>query len=268
MRLELKKEKVQKEYNLEYREILDIDSITNSNNVKRFSFNMGAIGERIAFSKMNLIEKDEGELEEVLEKIKTIFDMIILKLDINGRIEKIANYDDIVKKWGEIKINDFGDITDQNRKNFIFEISKTINNELLLLTLIKYYNVFPFIFLGLYERNYSESAPYVVETIIHNIFPLTNIPVVLEIYGKEKNGKKILKFNGKERSDFDRFGYLDKLGDKYPELNRISKDDFRCRVNGQYVYDQNDVISEFDITLDIMVKGVVKYQLGYHLKEK
>ena len=267
MRLNFNREKAQKQYLFEYKEILDIKSITNSQNIQTFTFNMGSIGDRVAFSNLNSPQKESGELEEILETFKVIFDMIILKLDETGKIEKITNHEDILKKYNDIRNDKLSNITDVNRKNFIFEVSKIVNNDGLLTALVRHYSIFPYIFMGLHNKNYSTNTPQRMETIIHNIFPMTNIPVVLEIYGREENGMKLLEVVGKERHDFDRFAYMKKLDKKYPELSKISRDSFDCKIKGNYIYDSNDVLTGFSIVLNIETKGLVKYQLGYNLKE-
>lgn len=267
MRLTFTKEKIQKRYTFKYTEDVNIEDVVNSNKVDVFTVDMASIWDRIAFSGFNSSNVEEGELEEVMESSKAIFKIVDFRLDNTGKIIKINNYEAINKKWNTVKSQKLSHITDVNRKNFIFEISKTIKNEEYLTKLIRYYNVFPYLFLGLYNHDYTTGIPFRAETTVYNIFPLTKLPVVLDIYGKEEGKNKVLKFTGKEKHDFDRFLYMEIIGNKYPELREIDNSIFDAKIEGEYIYDENSSLSNFEINVNIKAKGVVKYNLNYSMSE-
>jgi len=269
MELSFNKNRILKKYTLEYGERTKIEGVTNEKESQKLDVEMEFNGNNISFFQLSEIRNKEGDLEQILEITENIFDDLKFQLDSSGKIEKITNLTDIIDKWNSTKTKYFADKKKQVEKDFIFQLSRVINNEQFLTELIKKYNVIPFLFIGLYNKSYSTVAPVRLETILYNIFPLTDIPVRIEIEGAmDEDGDKILDFVGKETHEFDRFEYFKTLEDKYPKLEGIGSDVFDLKIEGRYVYNADNTLSYFEVDIKISARGVVEYIQSYTLKDK
>lgn len=81
-----------------------------------------------------------------------IFNKIDCKLDKNGQIETVTNVEEMMKKWENLRKENFFKLKDENIKEFIFKLNRIMNNRYKLIEMIKRFNVMPFLFLGIYNQ--------------------------------------------------------------------------------------------------------------------
>ena len=98
------------------------------------------------FIPANLLEK-EGELEKILEKTNEIFKEVDYELDKTWQVVGVKNLNEIIKKWDILRKETFFYLKKENLKDFIFEISRIINNKYKLEEMLKRFNIIPYIFL-------------------------------------------------------------------------------------------------------------------------
>lgn len=268
MRLDFTKERIVKKYNMEYTENIRLGTKINENVDKKIKIAFEFDGNIVSFFQLADVKNEEGDAEKILEVIESILGELKFKLDNEGKVEKLANISSIKNKWSELNMKTFSHLDKEHLQDFVFEISKIILNESLLLELTKNYLILPYIFVGLYNKELSINEPQRLETTIYNVLPLANIPVQLEIYGNEdEDNDKILNFEGAPTYDFDRFEYLSLLEEKYPELKDIEQDSLEVKLEGQYVYDEYNCLVYFDVELEIKAKELLLYKQSYVLRE-
>jgi len=269
MELFIKNKNLLKHYNLNYIEKRYLDGVLNENINKNSKIAIEYFGKNITFKQLSKITEKDGLHEKILELAHNSFNNIKFTIDSNGKLNKIRNLDEISKNWENTKKYYFSHIKEKNINDFIFEISKLIKNEEALTEMVKKYNVIPYLFMGLYNQEYSESFPVRINTDFYNIFSSIPIPVILEIYGKNTlYDCKALHFTGKEDSSFDRFTYMDTFEKKYPELKDYNREDFDMKINGVYIYDPNNLLIYFEVNIALEVRKKFKGKITYTLKEE
>ena len=269
MVLEFNKERVLKKYFLEHIEKTSIEGVAEKKANNKFGVEMEFNGRNISFFQLNPVRHKEGELEQILEITENIFDDVKFQLDQTGKIEKITNMADIIEKWTNLKILHFSDKKKQYVKDFIFNLSKIITNETLLTELIKSNLIFPFIFLGIYNKDCTRRTSIEREIILHNVFPDNNIPIRIVVEGEtDEDGDKIFDFVGKHTYDFDRFQYIREIEKKYPQIKGGTGDIFDFELEGRCIYNSDNVLSYFEIDTKITVGEKVKYTESYTLEER
>ncbi|MGF6907894.1 hypothetical protein M2092_002451, partial [Fusobacterium sp. PH5-44] len=134
----------------------------------KFEYNKNKI---ILYIESEVVE-DQGLINEILNKTNKALDVIMYELDSNGKISKLENYIEILNKWKEIKKeldeNDFS----ENIEDFIFEMNSCFTTREVLEEMLKRYNIFPLVFLGLYNKEIEFLR---LESTLYNVYPLDNI---------------------------------------------------------------------------------------------
>ena len=271
MKLVIRNKNLLKKYALEYNEKRYLSNKLVGELNKNTKIGIEYLGRNITFKVLNdIMGNDSSEYEKLLELAEKALNNIKFTTDSSGKINKVRNMDEILSKWNSIKSASLGDVLDRKLKNFAFEISKILSNESKLTSLVKEYNIIPYIFLGLYEKNYSDNLPVMISTEFRNLFSQMAIPVKLELYGKESNKNHlILSFVGRELQSFDRFSYMDDIVRVYPELKHYYADDFTMKMKGFYIYErENSLLSNFEINIEIKVKKEFIGEIKYILKEE
>lgn len=216
------------------------------------------------FITTNLLEK-EGELEKILEKTNEIFKEVDYELDKTWQVVGVKNLNEIIKKWDILRKETFFYLKKESLKDFIFEISRIINNKYKLEEMLKRFNIIPYIFLGIYNQEIKRSSPLRLEKIIYNIFPLYNIPVQYEIYDDSSEEEKKIKFLIKESHKFDRQEYIKKILSNNLEKQKIGS--FNLSGEGSYIFDRDNLLKKMEKTINIEIKNLLNYICNYQIEE-
>ncbi|BBA51346.1 hypothetical protein FV113G1_16960 [Fusobacterium varium] len=260
MNLHFKNENVLKKY----RVIIE-ERINNEIRVNKINISFEFMKDKVNFFILtDLIEKD-GELEKILEKTNKIFKEVSYELDETWQITKVRNSNEIIKKWDDLRKNTFFYLKKESLKDFIFELSRIINNKFKLEEMLKRFNVIPYIFLGIYNQEIKKSSPLRLEKSLYNLFPLDNIPVQYEIYDDSSKEEKQIKFLIKESSKFNRQEYIKKVLSYISENQKIGS--FDLNGSGMYVFDENDLLKKMEKTINIEIKNLLTYRCNYQIEE-
>ncbi|WP_278538964.1 hypothetical protein [Fusobacterium varium] len=206
-------------------------------------------------------------LEKILDSVNEIFKEIKYKINNEGEIIGISNLDAIQEKWHEKR----KEILNQNEmeipREYVTELGRLITDKNKLYSMLKCFNVVPFLFLGVYNQNITKSTPVRKESILYNVFPLENIPIQYEIYDDSSFEEKKIRFIVKETSFFDRSEYIKRVIERCAadEKIRIGSFDFKC--DGYYIFDGNNIINKFELKLKIEIKNLITYACNYSIKE-
>ncbi|MDU1911575.1 hypothetical protein [Fusobacterium sp.] len=260
MNLYFKNQNIAKEYKVIIEEKINNEIRENKVNVS-FEF----MKDKVNFFILTDLEEKNGELEKILEKTNEIFKEISYELDKAWQVIRVRNSNEIIKKWDALRKDTFFYLKKESLKDFVFELSRIINNKSKLEEMLKRFNVIPYVFLGIYNQEIKKSSPLRLEKILYNLFPLANIPVQYEIYDDSSKEEKQIKFLIKESSKFDRQEYIKKVLSYISENQRIGS--FDLNGSGIYIFDEDDLLKKMEKTINIEIKNLLTYTCNYQIEE-
>lgn len=268
MKLNYSNENILKKYDIKFKESIITSEYSEEKNELEIKIEIEYKGDQISFFIESELNEEEGRLESILEQMNKIFNKIDCKLDKNGQIETVTNVEEMMKKWENLRKENFFKLKDENIKEFIFKLNRIMNNRYKLIEMIKRFNVMPFLFLGIYNQEIKKSSPLRLKRKFYNVFPLINIPIQYEIYDGSTEKEKMGKFILKEDEGFDRREYVKQVLECYPIKSEHKIGSFDLKGEGYCSFDKNDLLKEMELKLVIEVKNLINYKCTYEIKER
>ena len=269
MHIGFSKERILKKYKTTYEEEYKVDINDKVNWTESMDFDMEYSGDEITtIRKADPIDNSDT-YSNIMEKIDTVFDEVTYLLDKKGAPSRIKNIYEIQNRWSETRKSI--KLKDKNNKivDLILGLGGIVENEEALLNLLKRYCIVPYLFTGFYNKNLERNEQHKIESMVYNIFPLDDIPVVYILDGEEtENGDKKINFVGKESHKFDRFQFMDRIENRVTrKLDPVTRN-FNMRLDGHYLFHRDNTLKEMSLEIKISITQLFYYRCKYVVTER
>lgn len=190
----------------------------------------------------------DNSINQYFLKSGEVLNKLYLTLSADGRIEKVANREEVLQNWGYIKVyldnyfvSDDANVT-ASLKGWTQQIENTVKNEALFLQTIEndlFYNRF---FYG-YWMDYSLNGQLVKNQSFPGLFGQANVVLTDKLTSSDKGGKIEVEISGKlNREASDMESIAESLDIENDDLERLT-----VELKGKCLFDAVGLIEELDI---------------------